>query len=127
MLSMLLITATSTNSLEMGNLRTLKSELYESWKLLTKYHDICILFFYETWLKLYQTWHQFNWIPDLEVVDNSNLGIAYLKKKMELELINLELKFATKKFNPQISLPLNLLIQKYFFHDNPTSNINYLE
>jgi len=43
---------------------------------------------------------------------------------MELELINfeLELKFATKKLNPQINLPLNVLIQKYFFHDNPTLN-----
>ena len=39
---------------------------------------------------------------------------------MELKLINLELKFATKKLNPQINLPFNLLIQKYFFHNNPT-------
>ena len=48
---------------------------------------------------------------------------------MELELINLELelKFATKKLNPQINLPFYLLNQKYFFHDNPTWNINYLE
>ena len=46
---------------------------------------------------------------------------------MELELINLELKFATKIFYLQISLPFNFLIQKYFFHDNPTWNINYLE
>jgi len=35
---------------------------------------------------------------------------------MGLELVNLELKFATKKIN----LPVNFLIQKYFFHDNPT-------
>ena len=48
---------------------------------------------------------------------------------MELELINfeLELKFPTKKLNPQINLPFNFLIQKYFFHDNPTWNINYSE
>ena len=44
-----------------------------------------------------------------------------LFKKMELKLINLEFKFATKiLFNPQI----NFLIQKYFSHDNPTWNIN---
>jgi len=40
--------------------------------------------------------------------------------KMKLELINMELKFATKNCNPQINLPFNVLIQKYFFHDNPT-------
>jgi len=39
---------------------------------------------------------------------------------MELELINLELKFATQKINPQINLPYTFLIQKYSFHDNPT-------
>ena len=50
----------------------------------------------------------------------------YLFKKMELELKNLELKFSTKKnLNPQINLPFNFLIQKYFFHDKPTWNINY--
>jgi len=43
---------------------------------------------------------------------NSRIGIAYLKKK--------ELKFATKHFYPEINLPFNFLIQKYFFHDNPT-------
>jgi len=37
----------------------------------------------------------------------------------------LELKFARKKLNPQIHLPFNFLIQKYFFHDNPTWNVNY--
>ena len=31
------------------------------------------------------------------------------------------------KLNPQINLPFNFLIQKYFFHDNPTWNINYSE
>ena len=46
-----------------------------------------------------------------------------------MELINfkLELKFPTKKLNPQFNLPFNFLIQKYFFHDNPTWNINYSE
>jgi len=48
---------------------------------------------------------------------------------MELELINLELelKLITKQLNPQINLPFNFLIQKYFFHDNPPWNINYWE
>jgi len=45
----------------------------------------------------------------------------------ELVLINLELEFPTTKFNPQINLLFNFLIQKYFLHDNPTWNINYLE
>ena len=40
----------------------------------------------------------------------------------EMESIKLELKFATKEIHPQI-----ILIQKYFFHDNPTWNINYYE
>ena len=64
-----------------------------------------------------QTWSQFN--------SNSGIGIAYLKK-MELQLINLELelKLATNKLNQQNYLPFNFLIQKYFFHDNPTWNIN---
>ena len=41
--------------------------------------------------------------------------------------LELELKYPTKTFNPQINLPFNFLIQKYFFHDNPTWNINYSE
>ena len=41
-----------------------------------------------------QTWRHFNF------------GIDNLKK-MELELINLELEFPTKRFNPQINLPFN--------------------
>jgi len=49
------------------------------------------------------------------------------EEKMQLELINLELKFATKQLNPQIYLPFNFLIQKFFFNDNPTWNINYSE
>ena len=44
-----------------------------------------------------------------------------------MELINLELKFATKKFNPQINLAFNFSVQKYFFHNSPTWNINYSE
>ena len=41
---------------------------------------------------------------------------------MELELINLELKFPTKKLNPQINLIFKF---RNIFHDNPTWNINY--
>jgi len=52
------------------------------------------------------------------VNSNSGIGIEY-NKKIELELINfeleLELKFLTNKLNPQINLPFNFLIQKYFF------------
>jgi len=48
-----------------------------------------------------------------------------LFKKMELELV--KLKFSMKKVYPQINLPFSFLIQKYFFHDNPTWNINYPE
>ena len=62
-----------------------------------------------------------NSIPEL--MGNSISGAFLLN---ELKLINLEseLKFAPKKFNTQINLPFNILIQKYFFHDNPTLNIN---
>ena len=60
----------------------------------------------------------------LELTGNSNCKIAYLN---EMELINLELEFATNKLNPQINLPFNCLIQKYLFHDDPTWNINYSE
>ena len=45
---------------------------------------------------------------------------------MELDLINLELKFATKKVNPQINLPFNYLIQKYLFHNNPIYYSEYV-
>ena len=57
---------------------------------------------------------------------NSGIGIDYLKK-MESENLELELEFPTTKLNPQISLSFNFLIHKYFFHDNPTWNINYSE
>ena len=61
--------------------------------------------------------HGVNSIPELELI---------ILKKVEFELINLELEFPTKKLI-QINLPFNFLIQKYFFHDNPTWNINYSE
>jgi len=62
----------------------------------------------------------------LELMVNSNSRIAHLKK-MELINFELKLKFPTKKLNSQINLPFNFLIQIYFFHDNPTWNINYSE
>jgi len=64
-----------------------------------------------------QFWNENWWAIPIPELFNS--------KKKELELINLELKFATK--NPQINLPVNFLIKKDFFHDNPTWNINYSE
>ena len=75
--------------------------------------DIFLLQGFLKFLKntLEQTWSQF-------------VLVIFL---MELELINfeLELEFPTKELNPQINLPFNFLIQKYFFHDNPGRNINY--
>jgi len=40
-------------------------------------------------------------IPELEWTGNSGIGIAHLKK---MELMKLELKFATRKLNPKINL-----------------------
>ena len=48
--------------------------------------------------------HGVNSIPELELMVNSGIGIDYLKKN-ELELRNLELKFPTKIFYPEINLP----------------------
>jgi len=42
-----------------------------------------------------------NSILEYELISNSNSGIAYLKKK-DLELINLELEFATKNLIHQL-------------------------
>jgi len=66
------------------------------------------------------TRHGVNSIPELV---NSNSGINYLKKRNWINF-ELELKFPTNKLNPQINLPLNFLIQKHFFRDSPTWNIN---
>ena len=71
-----------------------------------------------------QTWDQFN----SGIAIDGQLQFKnwnWLFKK--IELIDLELKFPTKQINPQINLPFNFLMQKYFFHDNPTWNINYSE
>jgi len=57
-------------------------------------------------------------IPELELI---------ILKENGIDKLELELKFPTKKCYPQINLPFNCLIQKYFFHDNTTWNINYSE
>jgi len=65
----------------------------------------------------YQTWGQLNF------------GIAYLRRKKWNYIINqfgIEVCYK-KKFNPQITFPFHFLIQKYFFRDDPTLNIDYPE
>jgi len=57
-------------------------------------------------------------IPELE-------SIIYKKNGTGIDKFGIEVCY--KKLKPQINLPFNFLIQKYFFHDNPTSNINYSE
>ena len=49
------------------------------------------------------------------------LELLILKK---MEFLKLELKFGFKK---STNLPFDFLIQKNFFRDNPTWNINYWE
>jgi len=57
-------------------------------------------------------------IPELELL--------ILKNGLGIDIIRIEGCYK-EKLNPKINLPLNFLIQKYFFHDNPTWNINYSE
>ena len=64
--------------------------------------------------KIVQRRHGVSSIPELELMLTSNWGNG------------IDYKFK-KSLNPQINLPFNFLIQKYFFHDNPTWNINYSE
>ena len=66
-----------------------------------------------------QTWGQFN----------SWIGIDYFKENgigIDKFWIGINVSYQ-KKLNPQIHLHFNFLTKKYFFHDNPTCNINYLE
>jgi len=58
---------------------------------------------------------------------NYGIGIDYLKKKTGIHELGIRIEVCYKKLNPQINLPFHFLIQKYFFHDNPTWNINYSE
>jgi len=56
------------------------------------------------------------------------VGIAHLEEeKNGIRIDKFGIDVCYKKFNPQNNLPFNFLIQKYFFHDNPTWNINYPE
>ena len=56
--------------------------------------------------------------PIMELMVNSK--IDYLKKNgIGIDKFWIGIKVSYKKFNPQINLPFNFLIQKYFFHDNP--------
>jgi len=74
-----------------------------------------------------QIWGQFqfrnwNWwsIVELELIIKKNwIGVGIDKFRIGIEV--------SYKINPQINLPINFLIQKYFFHDNPSWNINYSE
>ena len=59
------------------------------------------------------------------LVHHSTQLNSRLKKHYENNL--LEEGINAEKLNQQINLPFNFLIQKYFFHDNPTWNINYSE
>ena len=54
-----------------------------------------------------QTWDQFN----------SGIGFDYLKHGIGIDKFCYGISFLQKQLNPQI---INLLIQKYFFHDHPT-------
>ena len=66
-------------------------------------------------------------IKTSELMGNSNfrIGTAYLKNGIRIDKFGIEVCY--KKLNPQINLTFNFLVQKYFFHDNPTWNINYSE
>jgi len=67
------------------------------------------------WKQTDMGWSQFrnwNWwsIQELELMVNSNFGIDLYLKKIELGLINFELKFPIKKLHPQIKAPSIILI-----------------
>jgi len=63
-----------------------------------------------------QTYYNYDAEPDMESIQFQNWNWLF-KKKVSYKKI----------FNPQINLPFDFLIQKYFSHDNPTWNINCLE
>ena len=66
-----------------------------------------------------------NSIPELVVNSNSRIGIDYLKQNwIGIDKYLIEMKFPKNIF---IHKWIHHLIQKYFFHDNPTWNINYSE
>jgi len=55
---------------------------------------------------------------------NSGIGIDYFKKVIGIGKFWIGIEVSYKTFNWQINLPFNFFIQKYFFHNNPTWNIN---
>jgi len=54
---------------------------------------------------------------------NSGIEIGYLKNGID----KFGIEVCYKTLNPQINLPFNFLIRKYFFLHNPTWNLNYSE
>jgi hypothetical protein len=50
-----------------------------------------------------------------------------LLKKNGIGIDKIGIEVCYKKIKSAINLLFNLLIQKYFFYDNPTWNINYSE
>ena len=60
----------------------------------------------------------------MQTLNQNKTGIAYLKKNgIGIDKSGIEV-CSKNKLNPQINLPFIFLIWKYFFHDNPTWNIN---
>jgi len=68
---------------------------------------------------------------DGQLMDNSNsrIIIAYLLKKngIGIDKFGIGIEVCYKRNNPQINLPFNFSIQKYFFRGSPSWNINYWE
>ena len=66
-----------------------------------------------------------NSIPELELTVNSPHPPNILNG-IDKFVIGIEVCYKFF-FNPQINLSFHFFIQNYFFYDNPTWNINYLE
>ena len=96
-------------------------QLWSCTKILSGY----LSHFYDrVWLR-----HGVNSVAELELMVNSNstigIGSYYLKTKgIGIEKFWIGIEVSYKKYNPEINLPFNFLIQKYFLHDNTTRNIN---
>jgi len=70
-----------------------------------------------TYIELYN--HRQWYMADMGSIQFRNWNWLF-KTKNWIGIENLLIGISYKTFNPQINLPLNVLIQKYFFHDNPT-------
>jgi len=77
-----------------------------------------------TSIKSNQDWTDLgvNSILEFKLMGNSNSNSAFFNG---IDQIGIEGWY--RKLNPQVNLPVNFLIQKHFFHNNPTWNINYSE